>query len=78
VNVTEAQATQALLTWLLDPHAGSKEECAARESAAVLADRSHARLGAGYQYLDVLDGWLNLLQGCPGCNTCTEPGAVPR
>jgi hypothetical protein len=78
VNVTEANATQAVLTWLLDPHAGPDAEATAREAAGLLADRSYATLGAGLEYLEVLDGWLTLLEGCPGCSTCTEPGAVPR
>ncbi len=78
MNIGEANDVQALLSWLLDPHTGLHAEPAAREAAARLADRSHAALGAGMEYLDVLHGWLFLLLDCAGCSDCAPRQAVPR
>ena len=73
MNIDEAKATQTLLGWLLDRHAPPVAETAAREAAGLLADRANATLGAGMQYLDVIEGWLFLLEGCGGCPNCSCP-----
>lgn len=84
MNITEANAVQALATWLLDPHAddaGPAAWEAARDGLALLADRSSTTLAAGLRGADVAAGWDTALQGCPGCSACL-PGdlwpPVPR
>lgn len=69
MNVGEAQDVQALLTYLLDPHALS--DVAARDAAIRLCDRSRLTLaGGGLDGVDVARAWPDMLEGCPGCDDC--------
>jgi hypothetical protein len=63
VNVTEANAAQILLSYLLNPY---EQDCdAAADAMSVLADRSSAALGAGLRAGDVERLW-------PGENLALE------
>lgn len=68
MNVTEANAVQALIKYLFDPHAAVAAEERARESLRMLADRSSDRLGAGRRADAVT--WATMLDACPGCDAC--------
>jgi hypothetical protein len=74
MDLGEAVHAQTLIDWLTDPHATTQGESdAARDAAAWLADRAHHVRHTGPTGSQVLLAWDDLLQGCPGCPTCT-PG----
>lgn len=60
MNITEANAVQTIVRWLVDPEADETEpgaEDRARDALATLADRSSATLGAGLRREDVESRW---------------------
>ena len=75
MNIGEANDTQKLLRWLLDPNRTStcEPEADALGAAARLADRSEAALGAGMTGDQVRSAWVDMLEGCAGCENCQRP-----
>ena len=72
MDLIEAVNTQTLIDWLINPHATTPDQAdAARDAAAWLADRARTISHAGPTSAHVLLTWHDLLQGCPGCPTCT-------
>lgn len=72
MNIGEANDVQTLLTYLLlNPHALDDEP--ARLATINLADRSNKTLGAGIGANDAAALWVDMLEGCDGCEECLRP-----